>query len=213
MAPVEMERRILSYCQSRPLWVMSPRLVASIAYKWPTPSPCSGSCPLARNTLFCQMTGVEMTSLRVFGQTASLGFMSNSQSFLPVSASYPRAQPSPSPMTTCTTSPICPTAAEDHWPCRIFSPTLFTSHASLPVFLLTAIMDGARGDGMCTWLSSCPLEVLTKTRSPKDTGDELDMLCGEEPTSSIMSNFQITLAPPLPSPRVSRQTSSQRLET
>src|SRR5215472_2434789 len=109
-------------------------------------------------------------------------------------------------MTTCTTSPILPTAADDHCPCRIRSPTLFTSHASLPVFLFTAIMDGARGDGMCTWLSSCPLEVLTKMRSPYETGDEFDMLCGDEPTSSIMSNLQITLAPPFPSPWVSRQT-------
>ena len=36
---------------------------------------------------------------------------------------------------------------------------------------------------------------------------------GDEPTSSIMSYFQMTLAPPLPSPLVSRQTSSQRLVT
>src|SRR5204863_5353771 len=116
-------------------------------------------------------------------------------------------------MTTCTTSPILPTAAEDHWPCRMRSPTLLTSHASLPVFLFTAIMEGARGDGIWTWLSSCPLDVLTKIRSPYDTGDEFAMLCGDEPTSSIMSNFQMTLAPPLPSPLVSRQTSSQRLVT
>src|SRR5450631_2944071 len=150
----------------RPVSVISPRLERTIAYKCPTPSPCSGSCPLARYTLSCQMTGVEMTSLRVFGQTEVLGFMSNSQSFLPVSASYPRAQPSPSPITTCTTSPILPTAAEDHWPCRIFSPTLLTSHTFLPVFLLTAIIEGARGDGMWTWLSSWPLDVLTNRRSP-----------------------------------------------
>src|SRR6516165_6080733 len=121
-----------------------------MAYRWPTPSPCSGSCPLAMYTLFCQITGVEMTSLRVLGQTDSLGFRSNSQSFLPVSASYPRAQPSPSPITTCTTSPTCPTAAEDHCPCKMRSPTLLTSHTSLPVVLFTAIMDGARGDGMWT---------------------------------------------------------------
>jgi len=31
----------------------------------------------------------------------------------------------------------------------------------LPVFLFTAIMEGAFGEGMCTWLSSCPLDVLT----------------------------------------------------
>src|SRR5215470_15035445 len=154
-----------------------------------------------------------MTSLRVLGHTDSLGFMSNSQSFLPVCASYPRATPSPSPITTCTTPPISPTAALDHWPCRIFSPTLLTSHTSFPVFLFTAIIEGARGDGMCTWLSSCPFDVLTNSRSPYETGDEFAMLCGEEPTSSIMSNFQITLAPPLPSPLVSRQTSSQRFVT
>src|SRR5437763_13719918 len=102
------------------------------------------------NTLFCQITGVEITPLRVFGHTDSFGFISDSLSFLPVSASYPRAQPSPSPITTCTTSPIWPTAADDHCPCRMRSPTLLTSHTSLPVFLFTAIMEGARGDGMWT---------------------------------------------------------------
>ena len=50
---------------------------------------------------------------------------------------------------------------------------------------------GAFGDGMWTWLSSCPFDVLTKIRSPQMTGDEFDMLCGYEPTSSIMSNDQI----------------------
>jgi hypothetical protein len=33
------------------------------------------------------MTGVEMISLRVFGQTESFGLRSNSQSFFPVAAS------------------------------------------------------------------------------------------------------------------------------
>ena len=47
----------------------------------------------------------------------------------------------------------------------------------------------------------------------KETGEEFDILCGCEPTSSIMSSFQFTLAAPLPSPCVLRQTSSQRLET
>src|ERR1700719_243068 len=107
------------------------------------------------------MTGVEITSLRVLGHTESLGFKSNSQSFFPARASYPRTQPSPWPITTCTTSPILPTAADDHWPCRMRSPTELSSHASLPVVLLTAMMDGAFGDGICTWLSSWPFEVLT----------------------------------------------------
>ena len=40
-------------------------------------------------------TGVLINSLRVLGQTDSFGFVSNSQSFFPVSASYPRIQPSP----------------------------------------------------------------------------------------------------------------------
>ena len=53
---------------------------------------------------------------------------------------------------------------------------------------------GAFGDGMCTWLSSCPFDVLTNTRSPQMTGDEFDMLCGYDPTSSIMSNDQMTSA-------------------
>jgi hypothetical protein len=32
--------------------------------------------------------------------------------------------------------------------------------------------------------------VLTKIRSPYITGDEFARLCGSDPTSSIMSNFQ-----------------------
>ena len=39
-------------------------------------------------------------------------------------------------------------------------------------------------------LSSWPLEVLTKIRSPYETGDEFARLCGSDPTSSIMSNRQ-----------------------
>src|SRR5215204_7236578 len=107
------------------------------------------------------MTGVAITSLRVRGQTESFGLVSNSHSFLPVCASYPRTQPSPCAETTCSTPPIVPTEGVDHWPCRIFSCTELSSQTSLPVFLLTAMIDGARGDGMLTWLSSWPLEVLT----------------------------------------------------
>src|SRR5215831_17616143 len=131
-------------------------------------------------------------------------------------------------MTTCTTSPILPTAGDDHWPCRIRSPTLLTSQISLPVFLLTAIIEGALGEGMLTWLSSCPFDVLTKIKSPYITGDELDMLCGCAPTSSIMSNFQMMSASVLPvsfsslygplfspsrKPLVSRHISSPRFVT
>src|SRR5687768_243269 len=106
------------------------------------------------------MTGVLMTSLRVFGQTESLGLRSNSHSFLPDFASKPRTQPSPWPITTCMVSPIMPTAGDDHCPCRIFSPTELSSHTSLPVVLSTAMTDGAFGDGTLTWLSSWPFEVL-----------------------------------------------------
>src|SRR5712692_6101102 len=74
------------------------------------------------------------------------------------------------------------------------SSTELSSHTSLPVVLLRAMIEGALGDGMCTWLSSCPLEVLTYSRSPEITGDEFDMLCGYDPTSSIMSKDQITSA-------------------
>ena len=45
-----------------------------------------------------------------------------------------------------------------------------SSHTSLPVLLLTAMIDGARGDGTLTWLSSWPFEVLTKSRSPMHDG-------------------------------------------
>src|SRR6185503_3513342 len=105
-----------------------------------------------------------MISLRVLGQTESFGFVSNSQSFFPVVASYPRTQPSPCPCTTWTTPPIVPTVGEDHCPCRMRSLTELSSHMSLPVFLLTAMIDGAFGEGTLTWLSSWPLEVLTKMR-------------------------------------------------
>src|SRR4051794_9112531 len=108
------------------------------------------------------MIGVLMTSLRVFGQTESFGLRSNSHSFLPVFASYPRAKPSPCPTTAWTTSPILPTATDDHWPWRILSPTELSSHTSLPVVLSTAMMAGAFGDGTLTWLSSCPLDVFTR---------------------------------------------------
>src|SRR6266481_8916540 len=95
---------------------------------------------------------------------------------------------------TMSTPPIFPTVGEDHWPCRILSKTELSSHTSLPVVLLTAMIAGAFGEGMCTWLSSCPFDVLTNTRSPQMTGDEFDMLCGYDPTSSIMSNDQMTSA-------------------
>ena len=87
-----------------------------------------------------------------------------------------------------------PTDGVDHWPCRMRSSTELSSQTSLPVFLLSAMIDGARGDGMLTWLSSWPFDVLTKIRSPQTTGDEFARLCGYAPTSSIMSNDQITSA-------------------
>src|SRR4030095_12576962 len=119
-----------------------------------------------------------MSSLRVRGHTASFGLVSNSHSFLPVWASYPRTQPSPCADTTCTTPPISPTDGVDHWPCRIRSSTELSSHTSLPVFLSIAMIEGARGDGMLTWLSSWPFEVLRKIRLPHITGDEFARLCG-----------------------------------
>src|SRR5687767_7634902 len=124
------------------------------------------------------ITGVPISSLRVRGHCASFGLVSNSHSFLPVSASYPRTQPSPCADTTCTTPPIVPTEGVDHWPCRIRSSTELSSHTSFPVDLLSAMIDGARGDGMLTWLSSCPFDVLRNTRSPQTTGEEFDRLCG-----------------------------------
>src|SRR5262245_66181909 len=74
------------------------------------------------------------------------------------------------------------------------SSTELSSHTSLPVFLLMSMIHGARGDGMFTWLSSWPFEVDTYTKSPQITGDEFDMLCGYDPTSSIMSNDQMMSA-------------------
>src|SRR5688500_12742499 len=96
------------------------------------------------------MIGVEISSFLVLGHTESFGFVSNSHSFFPVSASYPRTQPSPCGLTTCTISPTLATAIDAHWPCRMFSLTELSSHASFPVFLSTAMMEGALGEGTCT---------------------------------------------------------------
>ena len=64
-------------------------------------------------------------------------------------------------MTTCTVSPILPTAGEDHCPWRILSPGDASSHTSLPVVLSSAMIAGDFGDGTLTWLSSWPFDVLT----------------------------------------------------
>ena len=85
---------------------------------------------------------------------------------------------------------MSPTAGVDHWPCRIFSPTELSSHTSLPVVRSIAMIDGAFGDGTLTWLSSWPLPVLQYSRLPSATGEQLARLCGNAPTSSIMSNIQ-----------------------
>src|SRR5688572_1874778 len=122
------------------------------------------------------MTGVEITSLRVLGQTESLGLVSNSQSFFPVVVSYPRIQPSPCAEITWSTPPMVPTVGVDHWPWRIRFSTELSSHTSLPVVLLSAMIAGAFGEGMFTWLSSWPFDVLTKSRSPQTTGDEFARL-------------------------------------
>jgi hypothetical protein len=57
-----------------------------------------------------------------------------------------------------------------------------------------AMIEGALGDGMLTWLSSCPFEVFTKISLPSATGEAFERLCGYEPTSSSMSNCQTTSA-------------------
>src|SRR5262245_42483911 len=119
-----------------------------------------------------------MTSLRVRGHTESFGLVSNSHSFLPVAASYPRTQPSPCAETTCTTPPMLPMLGVDHWPWRILSCTELSSHRRSPFALPNAMIAGALGDGICTWLSSCPFEVLTNNRSFQITGEEFDMLWG-----------------------------------
>src|SRR6187455_2089263 len=86
---------------------------------------------------------------------------------------------------------MSPTDGVDHWPCRMRSPTELSSHTSLPVVRLMAMSDGAFGDGMLTWLSSWPFDVLQNSRSPSTTGEQFERLCGNEPTSSIMSNIQM----------------------
>src|SRR4051794_4200584 len=116
------------------------------------------------------------------------------------------------------TPPILPTEGVDHWPWRMFLPTELSSHASSPVTLLTAMIAGAFGDGTFTWLSSWPFDVLTRMRSPNETGDEFERLCGYEPTCSIMSknhsasascgpvSFSLVIGPWLPSLKPFRST-------
>ena len=85
---------------------------------------------------------------------------------------------------------MSPTAGVDHCPCRTLSPTELSSHFSLPLSMSSAMIDGAFGEGTLTWLSSWPLPVLQYSRPPSATGEQLARLCGNAPTSSIMSNVQ-----------------------
>ena len=107
-----------------------------------------------------------------------------------LAASAPRSRaPSrrPARARPACTPPMSPTAGVDHWPWRMRSSTELSSHTSLPVLVSMAMIDGAFGDGMLTWLSSWPFGA-EEDQVLSDTGDELDRLCGNEPTSSIMSN-------------------------
>src|SRR5687768_7699195 len=89
-----------------------------------------------------------------------------------------------------------PTEGVDHWPWRIRSSTELSSQTSFPVFLLTAMIDGARGEGTLTWLSSCPFDVVPQTRSPEPNRDQWPMFGAESPAPPLMAKDHTTSPAP-----------------
>src|SRR5436190_604889 len=69
-----------------------------------------------------------------------------------------------------------------------------SSATNSPVFLLRAIKLGESGDGMFECVQSCPLDVQAYTRSSRTSTEQLEALCGNTPSSSIISYFQMMSA-------------------
>ncbi len=106
------------------------------------------------------MTGVLITSLRVFGHTESFGLVSNSHSFLPLTrlvAAHPAVALRVHDLAHAADVADRgrrPLAVQDVLADRVVFPR------SLPLSTSIAMIDGAFGDGTLTWLSSWPLPVL-----------------------------------------------------
>src|SRR5215218_6717968 len=86
---------------------------------------------------------------------------------------------------------MSPTDGVDHCPWRMRSPTELSSHFNFPLSISIAMIEGAFDDGMLTWLSSWPSDVVQYSKPPSITGEQFERLCGKEPTSSIMSKTQM----------------------
>ena len=62
-----------------------------------------------------------------------------------------------------------------------------SSPLSSPVLASKAIKLGDNGDGTFECVQSCPLEVQAYTISPTTMTEQFEALCGNTPSSSIMS--------------------------
>src|ERR1039457_7080513 len=69
-----------------------------------------------------------------------------------------------------------------------------SSARNSPVRLSSAMRLGALGEGMLECVQSCPLDVFTYTTSPIISGAQSDALCGNTPSSLIMSYCQMMSA-------------------
>src|SRR5215510_3150646 len=69
-----------------------------------------------------------------------------------------------------------------------------SSPKNSPVFLLSAMKLGELGEGMFEWVQSWPFEVQANTVSSAMITEQFDALCGNTPSSSIMSYFQMMSA-------------------
>src|ERR1035438_1359064 len=88
-----------------------------------------------------------------------------------------------------------PVDGEHHCPWKIRGPIFASSSArNSPVRLSSAIRLGALGEGMFECVQSCPLDVFTYTMSPMTNGAQSDALCGNTPSSPIMSYCQMMSA-------------------
>src|SRR5262245_38427325 len=110
----------------------------------------------------------------------------------------------------------------------MLSPGELSVQSTFPDSLSMAKKLGALGAGSLRCDSSTPFDVLTNSVFPTHITEQLHMLCCDEPSSAIMSNFQttsasfsslLTSAVYGPSflrsrnPSVSKQTTSPRLVT
>ena len=85
---------------------------------------------------------------------------------------------------------------------RAHAATTWPGEASVqstaPVLRSSATNDGALGAGICTWLWSTPLPVITSSTSPAQVGEHVVRSCGRTPSLVIRSKVQTTSASPAP---------------